>query len=123
MSEKTKLRRDEEIAQTAVIEVDCSAMDKRTRTVIAYLIDKELKRLKSYPRAWVENQEYELRDLRERISSCKLQRKNPDGTRPLSNYQEHMKSCATSKEKGGEGKSFQQCIIDWKELKEKRLGT
>lgn len=115
MSEQAKQRRDEEIAQTSVINVDCTALDKRTRTLITYLIDKELKRLKGFPRAWVEGQAYELSELRERIAECKLQRKtNPDGTKVLSAYQAHMKQCATSTEKGGEGKSFTQCIQDWR---------
>jgi hypothetical protein len=111
MSIDAKNDRDEKLAKIALPVVDCECMDSKTRSVLVYLIKKELRYLSTFPRAWVEGQQIDLTDLKASIENCKLQ-KLPKG-RKLSEYQEFIKVCATSKKNGGGGKTFKECIQDW----------
>ncbi len=105
------------------VAVDCDCLDKETRRVLMYIIDKEAKFLKGFPRVWVENQRYDLEVLREKIDKCILERNvkgNGGGKgkerkkRDPSEYNLHIKKCV-----GDEKKGFKSCVDEWNLIKKK----
>ena len=90
-------------------------MDKRTRKMLMYLIDKELKTYKTFPEAWIEDSKFSLEQLKQKIADCEMVAEEKDSKgRRLSKYNLFIKQCATSVEKGGQGKNFKECVKDWK---------
>ena len=51
------------------IQVDCSVMDKRTRKLLIYLVDQEIKKLKGFPKAWVGSSMFDFQELRDKLAS------------------------------------------------------
>jgi len=120
MSEQASVRRNEHIANVALPVIDCDCMDKRSRKVLVYLVNQELKRLKTYPRAWVEGAQFDLEVLKGELQACDLPKKGKSSrNRPLSDYNIFMGDCARSKEKGGAGMTFKECAVLWKKEKKK----
>jgi len=128
MSELGAENRDEKISQIVLPEIDCDCMDKSTRKVLTHVLDKELKYLSRFPTAMVDDATYSLEILREKIAQCdfpkpdktdKTEKKQKTKRKP-SEYNLHMKECASSKEKGGQGKGFKECALDWRKLKNKK---
>lgn len=126
MSELGAENRDEKISQIVLPVIDCDCMDKSTRKVLTHILDKELKYLSRFPTAMVDDAKYSLETLREKIAQCDFPKpdkktdesgETPKTKRKLSKYNLHMKECASGKEKGGRGKSFKECIIEWNESK------
>lgn len=113
-------RRNEQIANVELPVIDCDCMDKRSRKVLVYLVNQELKRLKTYPRAWVEGAQFDLELLKGELQACDLPKKGKGTrTRPLSTYNLFMADCARSKEKGGAGMTFKECGPLWTKEKKK----
>lgn len=123
MSDAGVKNREEKVAQITLPVIDCACMDKRTRKIMVYLINKELKSLKTYPTIWVENSVINLEELKNRVETCNFPRvkgeKGEKGKRELSQFNLFIKECATSTEKGGKGKSFKECTNLWKKEKDK----
>ncbi len=120
MSVEARARRDEQINQVEIPVLDCACIDVRTRKVLVYLVDQELKRMKTFPRAWVEGATFDLHLLKAQIQSCDLPKKSKgERNRPLSPYNKFIADCARSKEKGGAGLSFKECAVIWKKEKKK----
>lgn len=118
MSELAIKDREEKLAQIALPEIDCACIDKRTRKILIYLVNKELKTYRTYPTAMVEGAEIDLMELRHKIENCDFMKTSKKG-RKLSDFNIHMKQCVSSRAKGGEGKPFKQCVELWKEKKQK----
>ncbi len=119
MSEAGAKNRDEKLKAITLPTVDCNCLDKRTRKLMLYLVSKELKTLKSYPTAWIEGSKVSLEDLKTKIESCdfpvvKRTAKGEKAPRELSEFNLFIKNCATSKDKGGQGKSFKECVSLWR---------
>ena len=122
MSSEAVSRRNEKIAEVELPVLDCDCIDKRTRKVLVYLVDQELKKMKTFPRAWVEGATFDLNLLKAQIQSCDLPKKQKgERNRPLSPYNKFIADCARSKEKGGAGMSFKECAVIWKKEKKKYL--
>lgn len=123
MSDAGAKHREEKISQITLPVVDCSCMDRRTRKILVYLIDKELKSLKTFPRIWVEQSVVSLEDLKSRVETCSFpkvtQGKGGKAPRALSPFNKFIKGCATSKEKGGKGLPFKECAKLWQVEKAK----
>lgn len=115
MSQLAKEHRDEQIAKVELPKVDCACMDRRTRKVLSYILAKEIKYLRGFPKAWVEGQLYDLTALKEQIDNCALEKgRAAHGGRGQSPYQAFMKECVSSKEKGGRGLPFIKCVSLWR---------
>ncbi len=113
-------RRNEKIAEVEIPVLDCDCIDVRTRKVLVYLVDQELKRMKTFPRAWVEGATFDLQLLKGQIQACDLPKKSKgERKRPLSPYNMFMADCARSEEKGGGGMSFKECAVIWRKEKKK----
>lgn len=124
MSDAGAKHREEKIGEITLPVVECSCMDKRTRKIMIYLINKELKSLKTYPKIWVEGSVVNLEDLKNRVETCnfpqvKRSERGEKGKRELSPFNLFVKECATSPEKGGKGKPFKECIALWNKEKNK----
>jgi len=124
MSDAGAKHREEAIGEIVLPVLDCACIDKRTRKILTYLVDKELKSLKTFPKVWVEGSIISLQDLKKKIEDCDLPRvmvgTKSGGRRPLSQFNLHMKECASSKEKGGLGLPFGECTELWKKKKGER---
>lgn len=127
MSEQYREHRNEKLSEIVLPEIECGCLDKRTRKVLVYLVNQELKRYKTFPTVWVENAKLSLEDLKDRISSCDLELAVAPGTtekskkkRSPSKYNLFIGKCASGEEKGGMGKTFKQCAVLWKEEKAKK---
>lgn len=92
------------------IKVDCDVIDRRTRKLLIYLIDKEIKFWKGFPRLWVEDQLYNLNALKEKLLTCDLNKieKGKKG-RELTEYQKHMKRCMSE-----DDMDFGRCVEAWR---------
>lgn len=95
------------------IKVDCDALDKRTRKLLLYLINKELKFWKGFPRIWVEDQIYNLEALKEKIEKCDLRIEKGKKGKELTEYQKHMKKCIKK-----DRLSFEECVEAWRKKKD-----
>ncbi|MDD3491957.1 MAG: hypothetical protein PHZ19_00475 [Candidatus Thermoplasmatota archaeon] len=62
--------KEERIASVNLPEIDCWMMDARTRKVMIYLIDGELKRNRTYPKEWVEGINEELTRIKKGLEMC-----------------------------------------------------
>ena len=123
MSIKGKEHRDQKLAEIALPELDCACMDKRTRKILLYLIGKETKYLSKFPRAMVDGAEYDIMVLKAQVEACALPKSKARGPkkekikRAPSHYNQFMKECASSVEKGGAGLKFSECAAMWTEQK------
>lgn len=115
--EKHVKEKIEEIEKEVEFVLDCDVIDPRTRKTLIYLIDKEIKFWKGFPRVLVEDKIYDLQQLKDKLASCKLEKKEKKvdkktgKEKELSPYQQHMKNCM----KGG--KTFMECVEEWREKK------
>ena len=62
--------KEEKIVSVNLPLVDCDMMDARTRKVLVFLIDAELKRNRSYPKEWVGGVNGELAAIKEGLEMC-----------------------------------------------------
>ena len=62
--------KEEKIAAVELPKLDCSMMDKKTRKIILFLINEELKRYRSYPKSWTEGAVGDLEGIRKGIELC-----------------------------------------------------
>ena len=62
--------KEEKIANVELPKLDCSMMDKRTRKILVYLVNEELKRYKSYPKSWVGDATADLEGIKAAIEMC-----------------------------------------------------
>jgi len=67
--------KEEKIVSVNLPQIDCNMMDARTRKVIVFLIDAELKRNRSYPKEWVDGVNGELTAIKEGLEMCTKVRK------------------------------------------------
>ena len=67
--------KEEKIISVNLPQIDCDMMDARTRKVIVFLIDAELKRNRSYPKEWVGGVNGELTAIKEGLEMCTKVRK------------------------------------------------
>ena len=67
--------KEEKIVSVNLPQVDCDMMDARTRKVLVFLIDAELKRNRSYPKEWVGGVNGELTAIKEGLEMCSKVRK------------------------------------------------
>lgn len=67
--------KEEKIISLNLPKVDCDMMDARTRKILVFLIDAELKRNKSYPKEWSEGVNGELTAIKNGIEMCTKIRK------------------------------------------------
>lgn len=67
--------KEEKIVSVNLPQIDCDMMDARTRKVIVFLIDAELKRNRSYPKEWVDGVNGELTAIKEGLEMCTKVRK------------------------------------------------
>ena len=67
--------KEEKIISLNLPQVDCDMMDARTRKVLVFLIDAELKRNRSYPKEWAEGVNGELTAIKEGLEMCTKVRK------------------------------------------------
>jgi len=67
--------KEEKIISLNLPQIDCDMMDARTRKVIVFLIDAELKRNRSYPKEWAEGVNGELTAIKEGLKMCTKVRK------------------------------------------------
>lgn len=71
--------REEKIASIALAaNIDCNMMDAKTRKVLLYLVNQELKKLNSFPSAWVKDSKEELQGIKAGIEMCKAIRGKKD---------------------------------------------
>lgn len=125
MSLKGKEHRDQKLAEIALPEIDCACMDKRTRKILLYLVGKETKYLSKFPRAMVDGAQYDVAVLKAQLEACALPKSRARGPpkdkdrvkRAPSHYNQFMKECASSVEKGGAGLKFAECAAMWTEQK------
>lgn len=61
--------REEKIAEIAHIE--CDMVDARTRKVLLYLVDTEIKKLKGMPQKWSADQLVEMEGIKAGLEMCK----------------------------------------------------
>lgn len=64
--------KEQTILKTSVGEMQCSMMDKRTRQILIYLLNHELKRNKSYPTEWVQDLNEELEIIKKGLEMCNI---------------------------------------------------
>jgi len=64
--------REEAIASITVADIDCDMMDKKTRQVLLYLVGQELKKLNTFPTAWVQGSKAELEGIKAGLEMCKV---------------------------------------------------
>lgn len=62
--------KEEKIASVELPKIDCSMMDKKTRKIVVYLINEELKRYRSYPKSWTEGAVADLEGIKKGIELC-----------------------------------------------------
>lgn len=62
--------KDEQIEAVALPKLECSLMDARSRKIMIYLINQELKRYKSYPKSWVEEPMKYLEGIKAGLETC-----------------------------------------------------
>jgi hypothetical protein len=67
--------KEEKIISVNLPQIDCDMMDARTRKVLVFLIDAELKRNRSYPKEWVGGVNGELAAIKEGLEMCSKVRK------------------------------------------------
>lgn len=67
--------KEEKIVSVNLPQIDCDMMDARTRKVLVFLIDAELKRNRSYPKEWAEGVNGELTAIKEGLEMCTRIRK------------------------------------------------
>lgn len=67
--------KEEKIISVNLPQIDCNMMDARTRKVLVFLIDAELKRNRSYPKEWVDGVNGELTAIKEGLELCTKVRK------------------------------------------------
>lgn len=70
--------KDEQIAAVTLAQVECGFMDARSRKILIYLIDQELKRYKSYPKSWVEEPMKHLQGIKAGLEMCQKIRKRQE---------------------------------------------
>ena len=129
MSQMASDHRDEKIAEIKIEDpfIDCDCMDVRTRKILLYLVGNELKKLKKFPKAWVEGSTLDLNRVKETLELCDFPRKSGKkgekvkSKRAPSAYNLFMGDCARSVEKGGSGLTFKECAELWNDLKEGRI--
>lgn len=64
--------REETIADIALMKIDCDMMDKKTRQVLLYLVDQEMKKLNTFPNAWVKTSKAELEGIKAGLEMCSV---------------------------------------------------
>lgn len=64
--------REEKITNIIPAKIDCNMMDKKTRQVLLYLIGEDLKRLNSFPNAWVSGAKIELEGIKKGLEMCTI---------------------------------------------------
>lgn len=67
--------KEEKIISVNLPQIDCDMMDARTRKVLVFLIEAELKRNRSYPKEWVDGVNGELTAIKEGLELCTKVRK------------------------------------------------
>lgn len=70
--------KEEKIAAVTLPQLECSFMDARSRKILIYLIEQELKRYKSYPKSWVEEPMKHLQGIKAGLEMCQKVRKRQD---------------------------------------------
>ena len=70
--------KEEQIAAVILPKIDCNLMDARSRKIVIYLIEQELKRYKSYPKAWVEEPMKHLQGIKAGLEMCQKVRKRQE---------------------------------------------
>jgi len=66
--------RDEKIAGISLANIDCDMMDKKTRQVLLYLVEQEMKKLNTFPSAWVKTSKAELEGIKAGLDMCTVMR-------------------------------------------------
>ena len=91
--------KEEKIISLNLPQINCDMMDARTRKVLVFLIDAELKRNRSYPKEWVDGVNGELTAIKEGLEMCTKVRKrreeNAEQGRPSAPGQSEESSSET----------------------------
>lgn len=61
--------REEKIQEIG--DIDCNMIDARTRKVLLYLVDAEIKKLKGMPKKWSADQLVEMEGIKAGLELCK----------------------------------------------------
>lgn len=70
--------KEEQTAAVTLPKIECSFMDARSRKILIYLIEQELKRYKSYPKSWVEDPVKHLQGIKAGLEMCQKVRKRQE---------------------------------------------
>ena len=62
--------RAEKIVNAQLPVIDCNMMDARSRKIMIYLVEKELKTLKTFPTKWVAPSIRDLEGLKQGLQLC-----------------------------------------------------